>query len=90
MFLQSFYVCRSSKRKRRQVSLFSVLGSGQVKALCKTWVKLTPGVNVINILRTAIMLVDRKNDSQVICHFGLLRSTCVKALRKHVSEIDTW
>jgi len=32
----------------------------------------------------------RKKDSQVISLFTLLGSTCTKAARKHVGEIDPW
>ncbi len=46
---------RPQKRKKIQLShqcLFTLLGSTGIKAVCRTWMKFTPGVNFINILLT--------------------------------------
>jgi len=54
-----FYACRSQKRKKRQPSwqcCLALLGPTNVKAACKTLVKLTSGLNFINILRIALCL----------------------------------
>jgi len=71
---------------------FALLESGYVKAAQKIMVKLTPGVNFINILLKAFTLADPKSakkHSQIIslflCFWG-----CVKAAHKHVGEIDPW
>jgi hypothetical protein len=37
---------------------FTLLRSTSVKAVCKTLMKLTPVVNLINVLRTAFLHVD--------------------------------
>ncbi len=52
---------------------------------------MTPGLNFINILRTAFMRVEPKSvkkDSQVVSLNKLLGSTSVKAERKYVGEIE--
>ena len=56
-------------------------------------VKLTPGVNFPNILGSAFMLADLKNTKKTFklsSFFALLGSLRVKAMHKHVDEIDTW
>jgi len=53
--------------------------------------KLSPGVNFINVFRTAFMCVDPKNvkiQSSRQYIFALLGYTLIKAVRKHVGEID--
>jgi len=57
------YTCRSQKRDKIQLShkyLFTLSGSVSVKAVRRTLMKLSPGVNFINILRAAFTLVDPK------------------------------
>ena len=54
-------------------------------------IKITPGVNFTNILLTAFTRTDPKSakkDSQVKQLFVALGSACVKAVCKHVDEID--
>jgi len=53
-FMCSFYVCRSQKHKKysQVIGHFELLGSTWVKAFSKTLMKLTTGVNFINIKRT--------------------------------------
>jgi len=63
------------------------------KCARKTLMKLTPGVDFINFLRTAFTREEpkcMKKDSQVVSIFTLSGSTSVKAERKCVGEIDTW
>jgi len=77
IFKHSFYTLRSLKCKKRQSScrsFFALLGSVCAQAARGTLVKLTPGLNFINVLRTA---------------FTLSGSTSVKAEHKYVGEIDT-
>jgi len=47
LFTQSFYTCRSQKRKKYSpdVSFLALLGSACLKSARKRLVKLTPGVN---------------------------------------------
>ena len=55
------------------------------------WNWLQPGVNFTNILHAAFMLADPKSaikDSQLKQLFTYLGSASVKALGKHVDEID--
>ena len=53
---------------------------------------LTSGVNFTNILFAAYTRVDPNSgikDSQVKQLFALLGSVCIKAVHKHIDEIDT-
>jgi len=62
--MSSFYAHRSQMRKKRQSSwqcCLALLGPMSVKAARKTLVKLTPGVNFINIIHTNFLYK---------CHFG--------------------
>jgi len=61
--MYSFYARRSQKRKKdsQVVNLFTLLRSTSIKAARIMLVKLTPGVNFINILCTAFALVDPKS-----------------------------
>jgi len=55
--------------------------------------KWAPGVDFINVLRTAFRLAEPKSikkTSQVIGLFTLSGSTSVKAKRKYVGKIDSW
>ncbi len=47
------------------MSHFTLLGSAGVKAVRRTLMKLTPGLNFINILRTAFTLVGPKSVRQL-------------------------
>ncbi len=61
---------------------FTLLGSTHVEAAQRALVKLTPGVNFINVLRTAFALVAPKSVRiQSCCQylFTLLGSTSAKA-----------
>jgi len=74
------------KAKQRQSShqwLFVLLGSSQVMAAHETLVKLTLGLNFINVLRTAFTCAEPKRVKKavklsVILHFCAL---CVQKLR---------
>ncbi len=51
--------------------------------------KLTPGINVTNILQAALTHADPKNaDTLINKFFALLGSENEKATRKHIDEID--
>jgi len=66
------------------------LGSEQVKALRKTFMKWRPGVNFINILQAPFMRANPKStkkDSQIVSLFALLGSERVKALRKTLMKL---
>jgi len=55
--------------------------------------KLTPGVNFINVLRAAFVPVDSKSVKrywQLDWILTLLGATGVKAARKYVGEIEPW
>jgi len=56
-------VNRSQKRKMSNdlTVIFVLLGSTYVKTTSKTLMIFTPGVNFINVLRTAFALVDPKS-----------------------------
>jgi len=70
---------------------FALLGSAHVKAACKMLIKLTPGLNFINVLLTAFTLVDPKSVKRywqldwVLMLWGTMG---VKVVRKHIDEID--
>jgi len=61
--MSSFNARKSQKHKKcsQVVSLFALLGSAHVKAVRKMLVKLTRGVNFINILLKAFMFVGPKS-----------------------------
>jgi len=51
--------------------------------------KLTPGINLTNILQAALTHADPKNaDTLIDKFFALLGSENEKATRKHIDEID--
>ncbi len=63
------------------------------KGKCKIFVKLTPGVDFINILFKTFTCTYPKSAKRywpLDWIFTLLGSSCVKAGRKDVGEIDTW
>jgi len=62
----------------------------RVKAACKTLVKLTPGLNVINILSTAFTHTypeSLKDADDLTVFFYLSGSMSVKALRKMLVKL---
>jgi len=90
---RSFYARRSQKRKKysQAVSLFSLLGSEDVGALPhKMLVKLIPGLDFINVLRTAFtpvvpQSVRTQSNRQYL--FTLLGPTSVKAVRRTLVKL---
>ncbi len=62
-------------------SFFALLGSMSVKAVRKTLVKLTPGINFIKILQAVIMCSDQKSAKKTIksfCPLGIwARKRCL-------------
>jgi len=87
-------MCSDPKSTNRQSSHqchFTHLGSSNVKTACKLLVKLTQGVNFINISTQSFFSSrsqNRKRKSGHQCHFALLRSSNVKAACKNVGEIN--
>ncbi len=62
IFNGSFYA-RSSHSERTQSScqyLLTLLGSARIKAVCRTLMKLSSGLNFINVLSTAFAQADPK------------------------------
>jgi len=59
----SFYPRRSQKRKKILMTdwVLTHSGSTRAKAVRRTFMKLTPGLNFINVLRTASTLTDPKS-----------------------------
>ncbi len=60
------------------------------KAAHKMLLRLTPGLDFINVLRTAFALVDPKSvrtQSSLQYHFTLLGSTSVKAVRRKLLKL---
>jgi len=72
-----------AKRQSSQQCRLALLGPTSVKAVRRTMMKLTPGVNFINILR-AFAPVDPKS----VKRYWQLRSMGIKAVRKYVGEIE--
>jgi len=70
-----------------------LLGSALVKAAPRMLMKLTPGINICNILQAAFMQEDRedpkieKRRSSHRCLFALLGSACVKAASKTLVKL---
>jgi hypothetical protein len=57
-FTYSFYARRSQKQKKIQLShkyIFTLLGSLSIKAVRRTLMKLSPGVNFINMLNAKLL-----------------------------------
>jgi len=89
--MYSFYACRSKKRKKTLMTyVFTFLGSTRAKAVHRMLMKLTPGLNFINVLRTAFTLVDterviiQSNPQYLFMHLG---STCAKAVRRTLVKL---
>jgi len=93
-FTSTFYTQRSLKHKKTDdLTLFYALwGSVSVKVVHKVLVKSTPGLNFINILRTAFTLVDPKSITKIqLSHkylFTLLGSASVKAVRRTLMKLS--
>jgi len=71
--------------------LFALLGSLRIKSCSQNFDEIDPMVNFSNILCQALTRIDPqkcKKGSQVISHFELLGSTCVKGNQKHDCEIE--
>ncbi len=61
-FMCSFYAPKSVKNTVKSYGVFfTLLGSSSVKAVGRTWMKLSPGVNFINISRAAFTCIDPKS-----------------------------
>jgi len=88
-FTSSFY---SDHKKSSCKVFFALLGSAHIKAARKMLVKLTPGVNFINVLRTAFTLVDPKRVKKIqLSHMYLLTlagSASVKAVRRTLMKLS--
>jgi len=83
------HIPKEQKRLSSHQCLFALLGSASAKAVCKTLVKLTPGVDLTHTLSAAFMPADpkrtKKNSSVSFCAFGI----CLyKSCAKNVDEID--
>ncbi len=64
VFLRSFLGERRGQKRKKDsevVILFTLLGTTRVKAVLRTLMKLSPGVDFINVIRTAFTLVDPKS-----------------------------
>jgi hypothetical protein len=63
-YTSSLYACSSLMCKKRESSLqcrLALLGPTSAKSVLNTLVKLTPGLNFINVLCTAFTLIDPKS-----------------------------
>ncbi len=84
----SFYACRPQKRKKILTTWLKSYAFGSYRrksCVRKMLVKSTPGLNFINVLRTAFTRVDPKSvriQSNPQYLFTLLGSTCAKAARR--------
>jgi hypothetical protein len=91
--MHSFYARSSPKRKNSVKSSVSFYAFGtytSVKAVRRTLMKLTLGVNLINILRAASISTDlesAKRQSSHQCLFALLGP---KSCMYNFDEINTW
>jgi hypothetical protein len=93
-FTYSVFAHGSWKCAKIQLShqyLFTLSGSVRVKAVHRTLMKLSPGVNVINVLRATFGPVDPKSVKrywQLDWILTLFWATCVEAENKYVGEIE--
>jgi len=72
---------------------FTLLGSERVKAAHKMLMILTPGINFINILRTAFTRTDPKCAKKTVksaVSFGTFGTYGCKSCTENVDEIDPW
>jgi hypothetical protein len=71
---------------------FTLLGSASIKAVCRTLMKLSPGVNFINILCSALTLVDLKSVKSTAKSykylFTLSGSASVKAVPRMLMKLS--
>ncbi len=68
VFLRSFLGTSGGQKRKKDsevVNLFTLSGTTCVKAVRRTLMKLSPGVNFINILYTAFTLVDPKSAKKI-------------------------
>jgi len=68
-----------------------LLGSSRIKALIKTVVKLTPGVNFINILQAAFtpkILIAQNRQTTETSHQCLFALLGLRTQKPHVGEIE--
>jgi hypothetical protein len=82
--MSSFFARRFQKHKSTNdlTVFFVMLGSARVKALGKTLVKLTPGVNFINVFCARILY-----ECLFLVMFKLEKDVCTKnACKKHVQK----
>ncbi len=68
MFMRTFYEHRSQKHKKTDnlTVFFMLLGHARAKAARKMLMKLTSGVNFINVLHKACMQVDPKSANMIV------------------------
>ena len=62
-----------------------------IKAECKTLMKLSPGVNFINVIHTSFILVDPKIEKKIdnlTVIFTQLGSACIKAVCKMLMKLS--
>jgi len=70
---------------------YALLRSTSVKAGCKMLVKLTPGVNFMNVLRSAFMCTDpkpTKKTDDLTVFFALSGSAPIKAELVKLTTVD--
>jgi hypothetical protein len=81
------------QRVRTQSScqyILMLLGSTRVKAVQRTLMKLSPGVNFINFLQAAFMHADPKSTKNTVklpVFFALSGSVCAKAARRMLMKL---
>jgi len=70
--------------------LFTFLGPASIKVACRTLMKLTSGLNFINVLHTAFTNGDPKNIKKTVklsIFLTLLGSASVKAARRMLMKL---
>jgi len=81
---------KSAKKTDNFSVFFVILGSALVKSACRMLMKLTPGVNFINILRGTFTCTDSKSAKKtdgLTVFFAHLGSMCLKALNKMLVKL---
>jgi len=92
IFMLSFYAHRSRKCKKTDnlTVFFMLLGSTCIKTVCRTLMKLTPGVDFTNVLCTTFTRADPKSVKKAVklsIFFTLSGSTYVKAVRRTLMKL---
>ncbi len=92
-YLRAAFTPVAPKSVRIQSScqcLFTLLGSTSVKAVCGILMKLSPGVNFINICMCSFNARSskRKNSIKLSVSFYALGSTCVKAVPRMLMKLS--